>query len=57
MRDFLDEQGRTRVFVPRIAGQEGVLYVRRRLKPAENTAHRKKSHFWMKTLCHPFDLL
>jgi len=44
MRYFFDEQGRTRVFVPRIAGQEGVHGVRRKRKPAENIAHREKSH-------------
>jgi hypothetical protein len=33
------------------------ILVRRRQKPAENAAHWKWSHLWMKTLCHPFDLL
>jgi len=43
MRDFFDEQGRTRVFA------RGVLEVRRGRKPAENAAHRKNSHLWMET--------
>jgi len=43
MRDFFDEQGRTRVFA------RGVLEVRRGQKPAENAAHRKNSHLWMET--------
>ena len=38
MRNFFDEQGRTRVLA------RGVLRVRRGLKPAENAAQRKKSH-------------
>ena len=43
MRDFSDEQGRTRVFA------RGVLEVRRGRKPAENAAHRENSHLWMGT--------
>jgi len=43
MRDFFDEQGRTRVFA------RGVLEVRRGRKPSENAAHRKNSHLWMET--------
>jgi hypothetical protein len=43
MSNFFDEQGRTRVFAEAymkyVAGE----------KPAENAAHRKKSHFWMET--------
>ncbi len=42
MRIFIDEQGRTRVFV------RGVLAVRRGQKPAENAAHREKGHLWIK---------
>jgi hypothetical protein len=38
MRDFFDERGRTRILA------FGVLVVRRRLKFAENNAHRKKIH-------------
>jgi hypothetical protein len=38
MRAFFGEQGRTRVF------SCGVLLVRRRVKPAENAAQRKKIH-------------
>ena len=29
--------------------REGVLFVRRGRKPAENAAHRKNSHLWMET--------
>jgi hypothetical protein len=43
MSSFFDEQGRTRVFakayIEYVAGE----------KPAENAAHRKKSHFRMET--------
>jgi hypothetical protein len=38
MRNFFDEQGRTRISV------EAYKYVRRRRKSEENTAHRKKNH-------------
>jgi len=44
MRDFFAELGRTRVFA------EAYRYVRRRQKPAENDAQRKKNHFRMETL-------
>ena len=43
MRNFFDEQGRTRVLV------EAYIGVRRRRKPAENAAHRKKVLFRMET--------
>jgi hypothetical protein len=43
MRDFFGELGRTRVFA------EAYRLVRRRQKPTENDAQRKKSHFWMET--------
>jgi hypothetical protein len=50
MRDFFVELGRTRVFA------EAYIQVRRKRKPAENDAQRKKSHFWMETrLSAPFD--
>jgi hypothetical protein len=42
MRDFFDERGRTRI------SAFGVLVVRRRLKFAENNAHRKKTHLEIK---------
>jgi len=42
MRDFFDEHGRTRI------SAFGVLIVRRRLKFAENNAHRKKTHLEIK---------
>jgi hypothetical protein len=41
MKDFFVELGRTRVFA------EAYREVRRRWRPAENDAQRKKSHFWM----------
>jgi hypothetical protein len=46
---FFDEQSWTRVFVE--AYTEYVadgLFTSRRRKPAENAAHREKSHLWMK---------
>ena len=43
MRDFFVELGRTRVFA------EAYREVRRRRKPAENDAQRKKGLFWMET--------
>jgi len=43
MRDFFVELGRTRVFA------EAYKWVRRKRKPRENDAQRKKSHFWMET--------
>ena len=46
MRIFLDEQVRTRLYV------FGVQRVRRKHKGAENTAHRGKGHFYLKTRCH-----
>jgi len=43
MSNFFDEQGRTRAFAEAymkyVAGE----------KPAENTALREKSYFWMET--------
>jgi hypothetical protein len=42
MSNFFGEQGRTRIYGPRIAGQEGVLNVRR----SRNAARRKKGHLW-----------
>ena len=44
MSNFFDGLGRTKAF------DRGVLKVRRGLKPAENTAHREKGHFQMKTI-------
>jgi hypothetical protein len=43
MRDFFVELGHTRVFA------EAYTEVRRKRKPAENDAQRKKSPFWMET--------
>jgi hypothetical protein len=47
MRDFFVELGRTKVFA------EAYTNVRRKRKPAENDAQRKKSHFWMETRLVP----
>ena len=43
MSNFLDEQGRTRVYA-----EAYMMYVAGG-KPAENDAHRKKGHFRMET--------
>jgi hypothetical protein len=43
MRYLCAELGRTRVFA------ESYTEVRRRRKPAENDAQRKKDHFWIET--------
>ena len=44
MKIFFAGQGRTKVFGPRKAGQEGVHEVRRSRKPAENEVQREKDH-------------
>jgi len=49
MSNFCSDQGRTRVFGPRKAGQEGGMSVRRSRKPAENAEQDKKGHLWMDT--------
>ena len=49
MSNFCLDQGRTRVFGPRKAGQEGILPVCRSRKPAENADPGKKGHLWMDT--------
>ena len=48
-QNFFDGQGSTRVFGPRIAGQESVHKVPCSPKHSENKVQRKKDHLWMDT--------
>ncbi len=52
MSNFCPDQGRTSVYGPREAGQEGVHAVRRNRKPAEKAEQGKKGYLWMDTSYH-----
>ena len=49
MSNFCSDQGRTRVFGPRIAGQEGVRLYAATGNPRKTPIRGKKGYFWMET--------